>query len=90
MDEFRERKEASEETIEKLRERKAELEVEKPTPKQMAAKVREAIRLLESPDVDADAKNASLKAFVDRIEYENFTPKRSRKYDIRLDVILKS
>lgn len=90
IDEFRKRKESSEQTTAQLQERKAELEVEHPTPKQMQSHVRDAIRLLKSPDVDADIKNAALKSFIDRIEYENFTPPRSRDYDIRLKVILKS
>lgn len=67
----------------------AELLVERPTPQQVAATVREAIALLRDDDVPAQKKNTALKSFIERIEYENFTVPRSRNYDIRLDIILR-
>ena len=89
IEEFKARREASEELQETLKMRCAELLVERPTPQQVAATVREAIALLRDDDVPAQKKNTALKSFVERIEYENFTVPRSRNYDIRLDIILR-
>ena len=89
IDEFKSRRAASEELQETLKVRAAELLVEKPMPKQVAATVREAIVLLRDDDVPAQKKNTALKSFVERIEYENFTVPRSRKYDVRLTVVMR-
>ena len=90
IDEFKDRRKKSEELQEALRAKHADLIKEKPTPQEVAFTLREAIRLLEDDDVDAEKKNVALKAIVERIEYENFTVPRSRRYDIRLDIYLKS
>ena len=89
IDEFKSRRVASEDLQETLKMRYAALLSDKPTPKQVAATVYEAIRLLKDESVSAQKKNAALKSFIERIEYENYTVPRSRNYDIRLDIILK-
>lgn len=89
IEEFKARRTASEELQETLKARYAELLVEKPTPKQVAVTVREAIALLRDDDVSPQKKNTALKSFIERIEYENFTVPRSRKYDIRLDIVMR-
>lgn len=89
IEEFKARRTASEELQETLKARYAELLVEKPTPKQVAVTVREAIALLRDDDVSPQKKNTALKSFIERIEYENFTVPRSRKYDISLDIVMR-
>ncbi len=89
IDEFRERNIASKECMKQLEAREKELAKMKPSPQQMASTIKEAIRMLQDDDVPAAEKNSALKSFIDRIEYENHTPPRSRKYDIRLNVLFK-
>lgn len=89
IDEFRTRKVASEQCAEQLKAREAELSVEKRTPRQLAATIKDAVRMLQDDAIPAAEKNAALKAFIERIEYENHTPPRSRRYDIRLKVLFK-
>lgn len=89
IEEFKTRRKQSEELQESLKARYAELSVERPTPKQIATSVKEAIALLRDENVSAQKKNTALKTFIDRIEYENFTVPKSRKYDIRLNIIMK-
>lgn len=88
VDEFKSRREASEESLRDLRSRAEDLGRARRTPAETAVTVREAIRMLEDDSVSAEAKNAALKQFVDRIEYENMT-QRQNDQDIRLRVTLK-
>lgn len=90
IDEFKDRRKASEELSVALRAKLAELVKDKPTPQEIASNIHEAVRLLEDEDIDAEKKNVALRSFVERIEYENFTVPRSRNYDIRLCVVLRS
>ena len=90
IDEFKDRRKASEELQEALRAKQAELMKNKPTAHEVAFSIREAIRLLEDENVNAEKKNVALKSFVESIEYENFTVPRSRCYDIRLGIVLRS
>ncbi|MEG0990520.1 recombinase family protein [Gordonibacter sp.] len=88
IDEFKERRSKSEELSDQLRHRREELSREKPSPKELAVTIREAIRLLKDEGVSAEAKNAALKSFVERIEYENLTVSMKHP-DIRLHVVLR-
>lgn len=91
IDEFKERRERSDEAKVALEARRDELELEArgaSNQRELAFNVREAIALLEDDSVSAQAKNEALRMFVERIEYENFT-EHINKQDIRLHIILK-
>lgn len=90
IDEFKERREASEELREALQSRIEALQGDRPSLQEVAFTIREAITKLRDESVDARAKNTALKSFIEKIEFENFTKPRSRDYDIRLNIILKS
>lgn len=90
IEEFKTRRAQSEELQASLQARHSELDADTPSPKEVAFTIRDAIRKLEDDEVSVEAKNAALRSFIERIEYENFTRPRSRNYDIRLDIIFKS
>ena len=52
--------------------------------------LREMLAALNDGSLPADKVNIILKQFIDRIEYTNYAPPRTRKNDIRLDVFLLS
>lgn len=88
IDEFKQRRAASEEAEKQLRQRHDQLSREKPSPGEIATTVREAMRLLGDESVSAEVKNTALKSFVERIEYENMTVTMKHQ-DIRLHVVLR-
>lgn len=88
IDEFKSRREASEELVKELESKAKELRRKRKTPAELAVTVRDAIGMLRDDSISADAKNAALKQFIERIEYENLT-ERQRDQDIRLFVTLK-
>lgn len=88
-DEFIERRKAAENLQGALLSRKATLEEGERTPQETAFTIREAIAMLKDDTVPITDKNAALRSFVDKIEYENHTRPRSRNYDIHLDITLK-
>lgn len=90
VEEFKSRRENSEELQDALKARLASLEGEATSPQEVAFTIREALGKLKDDTVPPQAKNAALRSFIDRIEYENFTRPRSRDYDIRLDIIFKA
>ena len=90
VEEFKSRRENSEELQSALKARCASLEGEAASPQEVAFTIREALGKLKDDAVPPQAKNAALRSFIERIEYENFTRPRSRDYDIRLDIIFKS
>lgn len=90
VEEFKSRRENSEELQSALKARCASLEGEATSPQEVAFTIREALGKLKDDAVPPQAKNAALRSFIERIEYENFTRPRSRDYDIRLDIIFKS
>lgn len=88
-DEFIERRKAAEDHRDALEKRQATLEERAATPQEVAFTIRDAIEKIRDDDVPVTAKNAALRSFIERIEYENFTRPRSKDYDIRLDIIFK-
>lgn len=88
IDEFKERRQRSDEAKVALAARREVLLLETEPPRELAFTVREAIALLEDDSVSAQAKNEALRMFVERIEYENFT-KHINQQDIRLHIVLK-
>lgn len=90
VEEFKSRRENSEELQDALKARHASLEGEATSPQEVAFTIREALGKLKDDAVPPQAKNAALRSFIERIEYENFTRPRSRDYDIRLDIIFKA
>ncbi len=90
VEEFKSRRENSEELQAALEARRASLEEGCASPQEVAFTIREALRKLEDDTVPPQAKNAALRSFIERIEYENFTRPRSRDYDIHLDIIFKA
>lgn len=90
VEEFKSRRENSEELQAALKTRLASLEGEATSPQEVAFTIREALGKLQDDTVPPQAKNAALRSFIERIEYENLTRPRSRDYDIRLDIIFKA
>lgn len=90
VEEFKSRRESSEELQSALKARCASLEGETTSPQEVAFTIREALGKLKDDAVPPQAKNAALRSFIERIEYENFTRPRSRDYDIRLNIIFKA
>lgn len=90
VEEFKSRRENSEELQGALKARRANLEGEATSPQEVAFTIREALGKLKDDTVPPQAKNAALRSFIERVEYENFTRPRSRDYDIRLDIIFKA
>lgn len=88
IDEFKERRQRSDEAKVSLAARREVLLLETEPPRELAFTVREAIALLEDDSVSAQAKNEALRTFVKRIEYENFT-QHINQQDIRLHIVLK-
>lgn len=84
--EFKERRAASDELTRRMRRRHDELVAQSRGPEEIVTTAREAIRLLGSDLVSAEAKNDCLKSFVERIDYW-----REDRYGgrITLDVHLK-
>lgn len=77
LSEFKERRDASKELVERLRARHDELVARDIDATELTAKVREAVALLENDDVSAETKNDMLRGFVSKIEYEEID--RARK-----------
>lgn len=50
----------------------------------------EMVAAIRDQSLTAAQVNAILKSFIDRIEYTNFAPPKTRQHDIRLDIFLKS
>lgn len=67
--EFKQRRDASEELSRRLRERHDELVSRASDPVEIATTTREAIRLLASDEVGAEAKNDFLRRIIERIDY---------------------
>lgn len=86
VEEFKDRRRASEEKTRRLRERHDELSARDVDPERIAFTTREAIRLLRDPRVGAEPKNAMLKSFVERIDYWG---SENRGRVVRLDIHLK-
>ena len=86
VDEFKERRAASEEATARLRERRDELAVRDVDPEEIVCTTRGAIRLLRDPSIPAEKKNDMLKSFVERIDYWG---SEDRGSTIRLDVHLR-
>ena len=89
VEEFKQRRMASEELLDALQQRRAVLEKGCAAPQEVAFTIRDALQKLKDDTVPVQAKNAALRAFVEKIEYENYTRPRSRDYDIRLTITLK-
>ena len=88
IDEFKSRRDASEDLVRELKAKAKELGRKRKTPAELAVTVRDAIGMLRDDSISADAKKAALKQFIERIEYDNLT-ERQRDQDIRLFVTLK-
>ncbi len=84
--EFKERRAASDELTRRMRKRHDELAARSRDPEEIVTTTREAIRLLGSDRVGAEAKNDCLKSFVERIDYWREDRRGGR---IKLDVHLK-
>ena len=67
--EFKRRRDESSELSRRLRERHDELAARAVDPMEIVTTTREAIRLLASDDVSAEAKNDFLRRIIERIDY---------------------
>ena len=86
--EFKERREASDEMIRQLRERRDELYARDIDPEEIAFTTREALGILRNDDVSAEVKNNALKRFVEKIEYEELDQARKNR-QIKLTIRLR-
>lgn len=88
LDEFKERRRASEELTDQLTKRLKELGQPRKSPEEIRTSIHEAIEMIRDENVDPLLKNQFLKSFIKKIEYENYTEKISRP-DIHLTIYLK-
>ena len=86
--EFKERREASDEMIRQLRERRDELYARDIDPEEIAFTTREALGILRNDDVSAEVKNNALKRFIEKIEYEELDQARKNR-QIKLTIRLR-
>ena len=86
VDEFKERRRASEDMTRRLRERHDELAARDVNPVEVVCTTREAIRMLRDPSIGAEERNAMLRSFVERIDYWG---SEDRGRAVRLDIHLK-
>lgn len=90
VDEFKEKRSSMTANKEALEKRLHKLEKETvPSPKELVFTIRGALTKLRDESVPVEAKNAALKSFIDRIEYTNDAPPRSRTDDIHLNIVFK-
>ena len=77
IDEFKVRRNASKELVERLRKRHDELSAREVDVQELACKTREAIGVLRNESISAETKNGTLKSLIQKIEYEEID--RARK-----------
>lgn len=89
VSEFRKRRAATDELLEKAKARIEEIDVtEVPDPVAVATSVRETVALIRDDDVSAESKNNALKAVISRVEMENLSEVKGVD-DIKLDIFLR-
>lgn len=86
--EFKERREASDEFVERLKEKHDELVSKNVDPSEIVFTTREAIGILRNENVSAEVKNNALKRFIETIEYEEID-RAMKNRQIKLTVHLR-